>query len=219
MAITTSNPQGAIGSGNVNTITLSYTATAGTSLLLVALATRGASDITGLTITYNGVGLTSFGSIRGSTNGNRIDYWYMVNPPTGSAYNIVADWGNNVGTAIQAVCLLGTTGTPTDVTPNTGNATGGTQAVVTTSGDIAICLFQHVSTTTLSGDTTLNSQLQVTGSNLFTVRTSYAMATSTSTTLTFSSPSSARFGYITFCVAAAGGGGGPTYDGKFFQLF
>jgi hypothetical protein len=70
-------------------------------------------------------------------------------------------------------------------------------------GDIAIGAAQFTAAGTLSGDTTLNSQLDTSGASTFIMRTSYAMATTTSTTLTFTSTASARFGYVAFNVTKA----------------
>ena len=211
--ITTSNPQGSTsGSTTVGSVTLSYTATSMTTMLIVALGTRNATDLTNLSIKYNNVNLTSFASVRGATNGNRLDYWYLLNPPTGAAHDIVAAWTNNSVAVLQAACLLGTSGPPNGAVTDTGNSTGATQAVVTAVGDIAIGAAQFTAAGTLSGDTTLNSQLDTSGANTFIMRTSYAMATTTSTTLTFTSTASARFGYVAFSVTKAS-------DDNFFLMF
>jgi len=75
------------------TVTLSTTLTAGANLLVIFTYNyNGANACTG--VTYNSVAMTehvskihdNFGGIA------RVKMWYLANPSTGSAYNIVATW-------------------------------------------------------------------------------------------------------------------------------
>lgn len=79
--------------GLSTSVTLSQTLTAGANLLVIFTYNyHGANGCTG--VTYNGVSMTEKVSMIHDNFGGmaRIKMWYLENPSTGSAYNIVATW-------------------------------------------------------------------------------------------------------------------------------
>lgn len=91
---------------NVSSVTFAHTVSstqyaAGTKLLLVVV-TFIDNSVTPTNITYNGVGMTRI-SLSGSSGGGvsqasgdypRIEYWYYLNPPTGTSYNVVVTFAS-----------------------------------------------------------------------------------------------------------------------------
>jgi hypothetical protein len=72
--------------GSTNPFTLSYTCGTGTTLLVLSISSV-ASVRSGGSPTYNGITMTPI--YTGITNGNYyLDMYYLVNPSTGSAYQI-----------------------------------------------------------------------------------------------------------------------------------
>lgn len=76
--------------GNTSSTTFAYTVTDGNpnNILLLKVASEGtpANQVI-LSATFNGLNMTK---LRHDVNGNyRSEIWYLVNPPRGSAYNIV----------------------------------------------------------------------------------------------------------------------------------
>jgi len=78
--------------GATNPLTSNYTCGSGTTLLVVAIVAGGASGVearTGGVPTYNGVEMTEvYAGIKYSTPETAVDMYYLLNPPTGSAYQI-----------------------------------------------------------------------------------------------------------------------------------
>jgi hypothetical protein len=69
--------------GSTDSLSGSYTVNAASNLLVVAVATLGADDVTG--VTYDGVSLTKAVQNNAQTGGlERTALWFLVNPPTGS---------------------------------------------------------------------------------------------------------------------------------------
>lgn len=77
---------------SVASITGSVTVTAGANLLVVFTHNHGNGTTTG--VTYNGVAMTTHGTSLATffTQYKRSTMWYLVDPPTGSAYDIVASF-------------------------------------------------------------------------------------------------------------------------------
>jgi len=83
-----------------NNVGVAYTCGAGTTLLIVACQARGSTgslvDWAG-TVTYNGVALTRVDTggvvtrLQDGTGETANSLWYMLDPPTGAAYNIVVN--------------------------------------------------------------------------------------------------------------------------------
>lgn len=89
-----------IGAGSVNddlTLTLSTTLTAGANLLVVWTDTPNPDTNSNSGVTYNGSAMTLLGSCLRDYYGNKLrsNMWYLENPSTGSAYNIVSTWTEN----------------------------------------------------------------------------------------------------------------------------
>jgi hypothetical protein len=91
---------------NVSSVTFAHTVSstqyaAGTKLLLVAITFIDYFSLP-TSITYHGVAMTRI-SLPGSSGGGisqgsgdypRIEYWYYLNPPTGTSYNVVATFSS-----------------------------------------------------------------------------------------------------------------------------
>ncbi len=84
-----------------NPATLSYTAGAGTTVLVVMLAHTQTSR-TGGVPTYNGVAMTQVGSEVLNAQEVGAEMWYLINPPTGAAYTISVPNGGGIGIRIYA---------------------------------------------------------------------------------------------------------------------
>jgi hypothetical protein len=75
------------GTGASNPQTLSYTCGATADLLVVGIVTAGGTIRTGGKPTYNGVEMVQADANRSATE-TCCELWYLLNPPTGSAYDI-----------------------------------------------------------------------------------------------------------------------------------
>jgi len=85
-------------------LTIPYNCAAGTTLLVAHVLTAGAPAVarTGSAVTYNSVAMTDspFGVRRYSVTGETtVELWYMLDPPTGTSYNIVVP--NDGGTTMR----------------------------------------------------------------------------------------------------------------------
>lgn len=70
-----------------NPATFAYTSGAGTTVLVLNLVVVGSTARTGGAPTYNGVAMTQADGTRIATETNT-EMWYLLNPPTGSAYTV-----------------------------------------------------------------------------------------------------------------------------------
>lgn len=70
-----------------NPATFSYTSGAGTTVLVLNLVVVNSTARTGGAPTYNGVAMTQADGTRMATETNT-EMWYLLNPPTGSAYTV-----------------------------------------------------------------------------------------------------------------------------------
>lgn len=126
--------------GALSPQTLSYTCASGVKLLVVCLAINAAAR-TGGTPTYNGVAMTQAG-IKRSQGAQSAEIWFLVMPPTGSAYNISVP---NTGVATVAIIASSYVGDPgftyaLDVTGGANGTTANPSNSVTTTvaGDVVI---------------------------------------------------------------------------------
>jgi len=81
---------------------LSYTCGASAKLLVVHIMTQGTVARGGTAPTYNGTALSGGQKASGTYAEGCIESWYMLNPPTGSAYNISVPNTNAVTLQISA---------------------------------------------------------------------------------------------------------------------
>ena len=88
------------GTGTSNPQTLSYTCGTGVKLIVLGIVTAGATIRTGGAPTYNGMTMTQADVNRSATE-TCAELWYLLNPPTGAAYNISAP-----NTGVKTVYLL-----------------------------------------------------------------------------------------------------------------
>lgn len=110
----------------LTSITWAHTCGASANKLLIFIGT-GASVIgvrTVSTVTYNGVAC-SFVGFGDDASFERCEIWQMVNPPTGSAFNIVATCGGApnqlVAGAISYIDAAASLGAPSSNTASTAN--------------------------------------------------------------------------------------------------
>jgi hypothetical protein len=128
-------------SNNATTITWSHTCTGSELGLLVGVSYRNdvAQTITG--VTYNGVAMTSVGTI---ANGGTVavDIWKLSAPASG-AHNVVVTFSANVGRAVTgAVSFTGAHQTTASLTGTfasaTGTSTAPSVAVTSAAGEIVL---------------------------------------------------------------------------------
>jgi hypothetical protein len=83
---------GASGS-SLSSFTVSVTVLAGTNVLSVQENNANAAGgLTPTSVTYNGVNLTMVPSSSVISNQFESSIWYLINPPTGTAFNLVANY-------------------------------------------------------------------------------------------------------------------------------
>ena len=68
-------------------LTSNYTAGSGSTLLTLGIVVGGSTQRAGGAPTFNGVNMIQVDSTRVATETN-VELWYMIDPPTGSAYQI-----------------------------------------------------------------------------------------------------------------------------------
>jgi len=75
---------------NTNPYTFDYTCGAGTTLFVLSIVVGGSTDRTGGVPTYNGISLTQADQNRKAPSSPEtvVELWYLLNPPTGSAYQV-----------------------------------------------------------------------------------------------------------------------------------
>jgi hypothetical protein len=77
------------GISNSNPVVLSYTCGANAKVLVVGLAIQDEMQEGGWgTPTYNGIAMTQAAVTRQAVSEVTVEMWYLINPPTGAAYNI-----------------------------------------------------------------------------------------------------------------------------------
>lgn len=125
---------------NKSSITWTHTCTGSNLILVVSLAMRdGKVDDRNVgSVTYNGTALTKAVDLDDAGNLYNVEIWYLVNPDTGSAYDIVAS--NVSGEActiftVGAVSLTGVDQTTGLDASNSDTGTGSPTVDVTTIAD------------------------------------------------------------------------------------
>jgi len=99
MALTLDTKAQAI--SNSNPVVLSYTCGANAKVLVVGLAIEDSLGSGGWGVpTYNGIAMTQVGSIQ--SGDVFAELWYLLNPPTGAAYNISVSNSENLNVRIIA---------------------------------------------------------------------------------------------------------------------
>ena len=146
-----SNSSQTVGTGNPQT--LSYTCAAGVKLLVVGIGCRSGARA-GTAPTYNSVAMTQAGTTRTSTNVSS-ELWYMLNPPTGSAYTISVP---NTGAINVRIIASSYTADPNfsyeldQTNGNTGTGANPSVSVTNTSdGDVVVDMMCHELNTAETG--------------------------------------------------------------------
>jgi hypothetical protein len=132
---------------NANPVTFAITCAAGTTVLWLGIVVNGTTQRTGGAPTYNGIAMTQAGSKRnaGGTPETYVEQFYLLDPPTGSSYNISIPNTNTLNLTATAATGLAGAGKASALDAQSGAAGSSTNpaATVTTTvaGDIvfAIC--------------------------------------------------------------------------------
>ncbi|MDP3297141.1 MAG: hypothetical protein Q8N09_06045 [Thermodesulfovibrionia bacterium] len=130
--------------GATSPLTSNYTAGAGATVLVLGIVTAGATDRAGGAPTYNGVALTQADITRkyATSPETSSELWYLINPPTGSAYSISVPNVFALTLRVQASTYKAQSGytSALDVSGgNTGNTLNPSVSVTTTvNGDVIV---------------------------------------------------------------------------------
>lgn len=76
------------GVGSANPLLLSYTCGAGATVLVIGLVVKSLTARAGGNPTYNNIAMTQASTRQQAATEVAAEIWYLLNPPTGSAYNI-----------------------------------------------------------------------------------------------------------------------------------
>ena len=119
-AVTAGVAASTFGQRNANApLNLSYTVTAGTSILLVALSSENESAT--VSMSYGGTPMTLAVSVVTSNSWPRAEIWYLTNPPVGTA-NVAASMNQTAEMVLGALRFSGVSAvTPFDVAPVTNS--------------------------------------------------------------------------------------------------
>lgn len=137
MAIAFDASPSAVTGSAVETKTWAHTCTGSNLILIVGLAFR--STVSSVSVTYNGVAMTSVGDTAAGPTGGVVYMFRLVNPATG-ANNVVANWttaSNMVGGSMSftGVSQSDPIGTPTTAT---GTASPATTTVSSATGELVV---------------------------------------------------------------------------------
>ena len=206
---------------------LSHTVGANVSLLVVEVALRrsATSTTTIVSVVWNGQTLTAVaGSTQNNATSRTTTALYYLESPAAATGNLVVTWttGHLCSYGVAAINVTGSTGAPSNGTGQTGSATSSSLAVTSSSGNDVIDVIAANETRTLgegAGQTTLFATINPAGTSGTSTCGSKETATGASTTMSWTITSSSNYAHSACMITLDTGGGGPTYDGKFFQLF
>lgn len=133
------NPVSTASTNSASTLNWAHTVGVGTNrLLVVALSLRHTGTQAATGVTYNGINLTPL--IVQTNNGNaRVELWYLINPPSGTA-NVAIAWGGGSTRAVGgAMSFSGVDQTTPLEDPEgaVGNNTGAGAVTVTVTPTVA----------------------------------------------------------------------------------
>jgi len=95
--------------GTTNPCTLNYTCAANTRVLVIVLYTGGSTARAAGTPTYNTTNSftdSSRGSVGYTGGDDRVELWYLINPPTGSSYSISVPNSTGLSMCISAMSFI-----------------------------------------------------------------------------------------------------------------
>jgi hypothetical protein len=134
------------GTGSANPQTLSYTCGSGATLLVLGIVAEGATSRTGGAPTFDGVAMTQVDSTQTATETN-VEMWYLVNPSTGSAYDISVPNSNTLTLYLIASSYKAASGytSALDVSNGTTGSTANPSLLVDTNvdGDVVVDVLGH----------------------------------------------------------------------------
>lgn len=108
-----------VANGNIpQTLTFSHTCTGSDLILFISVCIVDSATITG--VTYNGVAMTSIGSVDNTTTSFLVYLFYLISPATG-AHNIIVSASSTAAIAAQAASYTGAKQTGV---PDASNITG-----------------------------------------------------------------------------------------------
>jgi len=147
---------------NVSSITGSVTLTAGADFLAITAHNDGSGTVS--SVTYNGVALTKKVSAASNFFGNikNSEGWYLANPATGAAHNLVVTWTaarQDMGFTVQSFSGYGSLGAAySNTSPVNGTSADPTVTVSDwASGDFAFGALLIGGGAPTAGDTSLVS--------------------------------------------------------------
>lgn len=105
-------PAGATATSTSNPVTGTYTCGASATVLVIGIMYAGSSNRTGGAPTFNGLTMTQANSVQraATTPECTVEVWYLLNPPTGSAYTLNVPNGGGVATFVSAASFSAQTG-------------------------------------------------------------------------------------------------------------
>lgn len=124
-------------------VSLSYTPGAGTTVLVVGISITTTAARTGGAPTFSGIALTQSGTTQISgSNAASTELWYLINPPTGAASNIVVPNTGGLSVTLLASSFKAAPGL-TSILDTSAQATnagnGSTNPTVTISPSVSGC--------------------------------------------------------------------------------
>jgi hypothetical protein len=132
---------------NANPKTFNHTCGSGATLLILTLVIDGATPRAGGAPTYNGVAMTQADQARQAVSSpeTTVEMWYMLDPPTGSAYAISIPNSGTVYITAETVSFKAGSGSKTALraasyaTNTSTNPTGPTHSGLT-GGDVMVAV-------------------------------------------------------------------------------
>jgi hypothetical protein len=125
-------------------VTRAYTCASGTKLLILGFVIATATPRIGSAPTYNGVTMTQVGSVL-ITSKCTVEYWYLVNPDTGSSYNLIVPYSGSKAGRLYISSYLSTYTPELDVF-DTYNLTSQNPTITlntSTDGEVIIDIIGH----------------------------------------------------------------------------
>lgn len=187
-------------------LTFSHTAGASADFIVVTARTRTGEDIT--SITYDGDNLTKAVDITHSTEGLNSEIWYLANPTTGSAADVVVTASADSNIIAQAHTFQNIDSTsPLDTTNSTQGDSSALSLSVTPSASSVVLIdcWVHEDRDSASGAGTGQTILYNVDEGQFSQGTSYEFWDNTSATQTWTMVRSDDYSYALAAFKESGG--------------
>lgn len=130
-------PTTSTATNSANPVTTNYTCGAGTTVLIVGILYSGVQTLSG--VTYNSIAMTRAGTAAQGIS-PYVDIWYLINPPTGSAYALSVPNPSPRATVLEIMSAKAATGYTSALDVRGGAASAGgtnpsTSITTTVNGD------------------------------------------------------------------------------------